>query len=299
MLSYQHGFHAGNAADVVKHVVLVSALQALTAKPKPLCYLDTHAGAGCYDLTSGQARKRREYRDGIARVVSAGGAPPAIAEYLAAVTGALAWLDSAEPGTPSPAAQSSARGLSITKYPGSPLLAAHCLRRDDRLVAADLSRDELGRLQGVLGGRRHTSIARIDGYHALKAHLPPTERRGLVLIDPPYDRRDEFRQLVRALRFAWQRWPTGVYLAWYPIQARAVVDTLHRGVITGGLSPALAGEVVWDPSPPTGRMQGCGMLVLNPPWQLETWLEPAFAWLCERLAQRAEASYRVHWLAPR
>ena len=256
-MNYRHLFHAGSFADVFKHAALVLVLDRLLAKEKPFVVIDSHAGAGLYDLWAPEAGRGGEWRTGIQRLMAASDPPAEVRAYLSLVQqinpdGALRW------------------------YPGSPLLAALRLRRQDRLAAIERHPDEAAGLRTALSGKSagRIEIREGDGYAALKALLPPTPRRGVVVIDPPYESPDEGEHLVRALKAAWRRWPTGHYLVWYPTKDPELVAALHRAaaelteakldegepLVAELHLPSLGGE---------GRLSGCGLLLLNPPWQIE------------------------------
>ena len=206
MLSYRHLFHAGNFSDVFKHALLTRLLIAVASKEKPFCYLDTHAGIGRYDLMHPWARKAREYENGIGRIWRATDAPPALQPYLDAVR-------ELNPD----------RALKL--YPGSPLVARRFLRPEDRMVLVELNKVDHAELASEFAREKHVAVRLMDAYEALKAYLPPPERRGLVLIDSSFDRAHEFHRIVVALKEAHARWSTGIYAVWYPImEVRAMRD---------------------------------------------------------------------------
>jgi 23S rRNA (adenine2030-N6)-methyltransferase len=241
-MNYRHAFHAGNFADCMKHALLVWLLRALARKPAAFAVLDTHAGAGAYDLSAGPSARTGEWRGGIGRLLDD---PPAVlADYLDLV-----------------------RGLGL--YPGSPALIRACLRPGDRLAACELHPEEAATLRRRFAGDRAVGVHQRDGWEALGALLPPAERRGLVLIDPPYEAPDEFSRLLSGLRTAQARFAPGVIAAWYPIKHRAPVRALHESVRAAGLRDAVACELLLRPPLDPTRLNGCGLLVLNPPYQLE------------------------------
>ena len=208
-MNYRHGYHAGNFADVLKHLALCELLRLLTAKDKKLFVLDTHAGAGGYDLGGELARRTGEAEAGIARLLAAprAGMPAAVARYLAAV--------SAYDRKFGPA------GGALRRYPGSPRLVRAACAPGDRFVACELHPQEALALRREFAGDRAVEVRQADGYKALKALLPPVERRGLMLIDPPFEAADEFERLLRALRQGVRRFATGCYAVWYPIKDEA------------------------------------------------------------------------------
>ncbi len=223
-MNYRHAYHAGNFADVLKHVVLVMLVEHLKKKPAPFFYLDTHAGRGLYDLSEAQAQRSGEYRGGIGRVLAAPAAslPPEVAAYAALVRASAGKGHSA-----------------ITAYPGSPLIVAKLRRTEDRLVLAEAHPKEALALHGVLGRARRVSVIEGDGYAALKAQLPPREHRGLVLIDPPYESDAEFARVLASLELGRERWPTGTYCVWYPLTDRAGPLRFRRDLEDSGLRKVL------------------------------------------------------------
>jgi 23S rRNA (adenine2030-N6)-methyltransferase len=275
-MNYRHGFHAGGFADVVKHAILTLILGHLRQKETPFCVLDTHAGAGRYDLAGEQATRTGEARDGVLRLTAANAGPAELAPYLAA-------LRTFNPGWPI-----------LRSYPGSPLIARTMLRPQDRLVAVELHPEEARALKHEFHGDRQVAVHEADAYTALKAHLPPKERRGLVLIDPPFEQPDEFRRLGRALPEALRRFPTGIYTLWYPIKAVASVAQF-RAEIAGVGRPALAAELYRFPPDDPDRLNGSGLIVINPPWKLDQALDRLLPELAARLG--AEGGTKLLQLA--
>lgn len=280
MFGYRHSFHAGNFADAVKHSILTALLSAMKRKDKPLFVLDTHAGTGRYDLHGHEAQKTAEYHDGIQRLLEQPGqAPTAISTYLDVVgslnpEGGLRW------------------------YPGSPRLTRALLRTNDRLVVTELNRPDYARLKQEFEGDRQVAVHRLDAYQGLKAFLPPAERRGLVLIDPPYERKDEYERVVTGLETAYARWPTGVYALWYPILDPGPVRRFHAAIRETGIRKILLTELSVRTPERRDRLNGTGMLIVNPPWQLDEAIRAIQAWLLERLMQETSASTRTEWLVP-
>jgi 23S rRNA (adenine2030-N6)-methyltransferase len=241
-MNYRHAYHAGNFADVVKHALLVWLLRAMARKEKPFLVMDTHAGIGMYDLESDAAARTGEAFSGIFRLLGAGDA--ALADYL----GLVARL-----------------GL----YPGSPEFSRALLRPGDRLVCCELHPDDFGLLRRRYGRAGNVSVHLRDGYEAMAALLPPPERRGLVLVDPPYESPGEFLHLVAALRAAHARFTTGVFVAWYPIKGRAPVRAFYDALRACGVRDIVAVEFLLREPVDAARLNGCGLLVINPPWQFE------------------------------
>ena len=269
-MNYRHVFHAGNFADVLKHTVLLELLRLLTAKDKKLFVLDTHAGAGGYDLGGQDAARTGEAALGLARAVEAAkaGAPPAVARYLAAVSA----YDR----------KFAARG----HYPGSPRLIRASLRPGDRFVACELHPAESQALKREFAGDKAIEVRVADGYKAMKASLPPPERRALVLVDPPFEAVDEFERLQRALRHGLRRFATGCYAVWYPIKDTQAVEAF-MAAFAGGKSLRL--ELSVPPSAP-GKLGDCGMLVINPPWKFEEAMRAALPWIAAALEGRSRIS---------
>lgn len=277
-MNYRHIFHAGNFADVFKHVVLVRLLQALHRKDTPFCYLDTHAGRGLYDLTSVSANRSGEFRDGITRLWDGADWTGRFADYLDVVRAI------------NPAGQ-------LAAYPGSPLIARQFLRPQDRMVLCEQQPEEAGSLKAEFPGDQQVAVHVQDGYQGLKAFLPPKERRGLVLIDPPYESADEFERAGRELIAAWQRWDTGLFALWYPIKETAAVDRLHRRLVASGMRKLLA--LSFRVAAPTGtaRLSHCGLVLVNTPWKLDTELSDDLPILAKGLAQGPQAAAEIRWLS--
>ncbi len=287
-MNYRHQYHAGNFADVMKHVLLVRLMRALQKKEKGFLYLDTHAGRGSYDLevaAAGDTHERRpEWPEGVGRLwsLAADAVPPALGEYLALVRDF----------------DRDAGNLTATPrfYPGSPWLARRLARLVDRLALCEKHPAECAALQAELGGRAAVSVHEMNGYVALRAMLPPPERRALVLIDPPFEAQDEFAQIAAALREGLQRFPTGVFAVWYPLTGRARVDDFFAAVRALNPPPTLAAELTIADERSDIKLKGCGLLVINPPWQFEQEAAPALAFLGEALAQAPGGSGRIDWV---
>jgi 23S rRNA (adenine2030-N6)-methyltransferase len=273
-MNYRHAFHAGNFADVIKHPVLCELLRLLTAKDKKLFVLDTHAGAGGYDLGGALAVRTREAEAGVARlmVTSRAGMPAAVARYLAAVTAYDRKFGATTGG--------------VRHYPGSPRLIRSALRPGDRFVACELHADEFQSLKREFAGDRAIEVREEDGYKALKSLLPPAERRGLVLIDPPFEAADEFDRLLRAVRQGLRRFATGCYAIWYPIKDEAAVETFLQ--VMAGLK-YLRLELRVPPLVP-GKLAACGMVVINPPWKFEEAMRETLPWLATALGGQASVT---------
>ena len=278
-MNYRHAFHAGNFADVLKHLVLTRILVYQTTKATPLRYIDTHAGLGWYDLAGNEATRTGEWRNGIGRLVQSNPSPPVrdlIAPYLD-VVGALG-------GDGCPAA-----------YPGSPGIAQHLLRPTDRLLLCEKHPDDAAALRIAMGTDKRCRIIAEDGYATLNAALPPPERRGLVLIDPPFEDKDEFAALAVAIDRALRKWATGTYVIWYPLKtgsgAAAFLRELQARATGEMLHVALARDP--DSTKPTA-LHGCGLAIINPPFVLADELTPIVSHLVGCLEDEPQRAWRSH-----
>jgi 23S rRNA (adenine2030-N6)-methyltransferase len=275
VVNYRHAFHAGNFADVHKHVVLLALLERLKQKPKPLFYLDTHAGRGGYDLRAEDAMRGGEWREGIARLAGRPVRSADLARYLQATHAANA--------VP-------------TWYPGSPLVALDALRDGDRAVLIEQQEAEAQLLKRTTLGRHSVAVVCGDGYAALKSYLPPRENRGLVLIDPPYEADTEFADAQRALHLGLSRWPNGVFALWYPIKAGAQAQRLNAALRASGLRKLLRLELTVQPADSPIGLNGSGLVIANPPWKFDGEMREALAEAHEALAQDGKGGSTVEWL---
>lgn len=286
-MNYRHAFHAGNFGDVLKHVLLLELLAALHRKPSPLHLIDSHAGIGRYDLASDEAQRGGEFRFGVQAVL----ADPAAARLLPRYVAALRELN--------PGLQENGSGLQV--YPGSPWLLARSLRgAEDRLTLCELHPEDaetLGHNLAIDFGRdARIALHHRNGFEALKALTPPTPRRGLALIDPAYEAKDEFAQVARAVLAAQRRWPTGQLAVWYPIKEQKAVDTWKAGLAADLGAETLAVELTVRPAREARQMNGNGLLLVNPPWQISETLSPMLDFLQARLAREAGAGTRIETL---
>ncbi|HEY7998259.1 MAG TPA: 23S rRNA (adenine(2030)-N(6))-methyltransferase RlmJ [Pseudolabrys sp.] len=280
-MNYRHAFHAGSFADVFKHAVLCRILHYLRGKPAAFRVIDTHAGAGLYDLTSSEASRGGEWRDGIKRLLATQLAAP-LAALLAPfleVVGALNERDR------------------LTTYPGSPALARAWLRPQDRLIACELEPKACVTLAGHLRGDTRIKTIEIDGWAALTAYLPPPERRGLVLVDPPFEDDGDFHRLSHGLALAHRKWATGVYALWYPIKDRGEPDALAKRLRRLGPAKILRAELNVAPLSDPARLNGCGLILVNPPWTLENELSVLLPGLAGILGRDGKGGFRLDWLA--
>jgi 23S rRNA (adenine2030-N6)-methyltransferase len=280
-MNYQHAFHAGNFADVHKHVVLTRILTHLRAKPAAFRVIDTHAGAGRYDLLAEEPSRGGEWRTGIERVWEAENGKLAaevrdlLGPYLEAV-----------------AAQNPDGGLRT--YPGSPLIAKHLIRAQDRLIACELEPRSAAALKSVLRGDRRAKALAIDGWTAMGAYVPPKERRGIILTDPPFEDAGDFMRLPGALATAHRKWPTGIYMLWYPIKGREASEGLARRLQRLAIPKVLRSEIMLGPPRGDAGLVGSGVIVVNPPFTLEADLRALLPALGRILAP--QGTNRVDWL---
>jgi 23S rRNA (adenine2030-N6)-methyltransferase len=270
-MNYRHAFHAGSFADVFKHAILTRVLVHLRAKTAPFRVIDIHAGAGLYDLASEESGRTGEWHDGIGRVFDAV-LPVAAGELLAPY---LAVVRSFNPDG------------ALRHYPGSPLIVGRLLRPQDRLVACELEPAAATALAHRLRAIPQAKAVEIDGWVALNAYVPPNERRGLVVLDPPYEKPDDFVRLAAGLVAAFRKWPTGIYMAWYPIKGRDGPDALARALRRGRIEKALRLEMMVAPPDADGRLAGSGLVVVNPPWRLQSEAEIMLGALSDLLARGA------------
>ena len=280
-MNYRHAYHAGNFADVVKHVVLTRLLDYLKQKDKAFRVIDTHAGIGRYDLSSVEAQKTGEWQGGIGRLIDA--------SFAAPVTALLApYLETVRSLNPEGG---------IQKYPGSPMIARHLLRKQDRLSAIELHPKDVAKLRTLFAGDFQTRVIELDGWLALGAHLPPKEKRGLVLIDPPFEEAGEFERLVDGLIRAHKRWPGGIYALWYPIKDRKAIIAFRKALKQSGIPKLLDIEFEIRPASSQPSLDGSGLLVVNPPFTLEGELRTLLPALHRLLAVGRPAHWSLEWLA--
>jgi 23S rRNA (adenine2030-N6)-methyltransferase len=280
-MNYRHAFHAGNFADVLKHAVLCRVLVHLREKPTAFRVIDTHGGSGVYNLAGAEATRGGEWREGIGRLRAArlgGEAAALLAPYLDTVA-------ACNPGA------------ALTRYPGSAALAQSWLRPQDRLVACELEPRAAAALAKTLAGDARCKMLHLDGWIALRAQVPPRERRGVVIVDPPFEQPDEFARLRDGIATAYRKWATGIFLAWYPVKERRGPDALAKGLQRLGLARLLRLELTVGGSAAPSRLGSCGLIVANPPWTLERDLTILLPALAKCLSPRGGGSFRLDWLA--
>jgi 23S rRNA (adenine2030-N6)-methyltransferase len=284
-MNYRHAFHAGNFADVIKHVVLTRILTYLQEKPAAFRVIDSHAGAGLYDLSGTEAQRTGEWLTGIARLMQARLSEttvPLVAPYLDIV-------------------RSFNQPRELKTYPGSPLIARALLRPQDSLVACELEPKARKTLIGALRRDTQARVVDLDGWTALPAFVPPKERRGLVLIDPPFEAKDEFERMAAGFNATFAKWPTGIYLMWYPVKSRRATDTLAREVAAtldaaGHAGKCLRLEFSVAPQQADAGLTSAGLLIVNPPWTLNAELKAILPELEKPLGQGGAGRFRLETL---
>ena len=280
-MNYRHAFHAGSFADVFKHAVLCRILHYLRGKPAAFRVIDTHAGAGLYDLTGAEASRGGEWHDGIERLLAARLAEPVatlLAPYLE-VIGAL-----------------NERGR-LKTYPGSPAIARAWLRPQDRLIACELEPKAAATLGRHLRGDNRIKTLAIDGWTALSAYVPPPERRGLVLVDPPFEEDSDFHRLSHGLAGAHRKWATGIFALWYPIKDRGEPDALAKRLRRLGIGKTLRAELNVAPLSDPTRLNGSGLILVNPPWTLYGELSVLLPALAGILGRQDQGGFKLDWLS--
>jgi len=277
-MNYKHIYHAGNFADVAKHIALLYCLQALCRKDSPFFVLDTHAGRGYYDLQAAEAAKSGEAERGVQRLIVNASRAASLRDYFGAIH--------ARPGK------------RLARYPGSPALIAQCLRPQDRALFVELMPAEARVIDREIesAGRIFTQID--DGYAALKAQLPPPERRGLVLIDPPYESLDELKAMLQAFVDAHRRWPTGIFLMWYPIRSATQRTLVHARFEALGIPKMLCADLAIHPDDAGVGLAGSGVMIVNPPYGADQHLRDAYASIHEGLAVPGAGYVEVARLTP-
>jgi 23S rRNA (adenine2030-N6)-methyltransferase len=277
-MNYRHIYHAGNFADVAKHVGLVYCLSALQRKDSPCFVLDTHAGRGYYDLQAPEAQKSGEAGRGVQRLIESSLGEPALADYFAAIR--------------------ARRGKRLPRYPGSPALIAASLRAQDRALFVELMPAEARAAEREIESRGRVRTEIGDGYAALKAFLPPDERRGLVLIDPPYESLDELKLMLRAFAEAYRRWPGGIFLMWYPIRSAAQRSMVHARFEALNVPKILFADLAIHPDDAGIGLAGSGLMIVNPPYGADEYLNSAYAAIHRGIATPGAGYVEVARLTP-
>lgn len=279
MLSYRHSFHAGNHADVLKHTVQSLIITALKEKEKPFLYLDTHAGAGRYLLSGEHAEKTSEYLEGIARLWQQDDLPAELEPYMTAV-------------------RHFNRSGQLRYYPGSPLIARQLLREQDRLHLSELHPSDFPLLRAEFQKDERARVVRENGYQQLKSQLPPASRRGLILIDPPYELKSDYQDVVKGIQEGYKRFATGTYALWYPVVLRQNIKRLVHALEESGIRRILQIELAVRPDSDQRGMTASGMIVINPPWKLEGQMRSVLPWLHQVLVPEGTGHTSVNWIVP-
>lgn len=281
-MNYKHIYHAGNFADVAKHIILMTLIESFKRKDAPFFYMDTHSGSGHYDLFSATAGKTKEFELGIEKIIQAERPPRLVKQYIKCVHEINNKL-------------TNSTYASLRYYPGSPLIARHMLRAHDRLVACELHPDEYQALRATFGGDKQVAVHHTDGFLGLKAFLPPREKRGLILIDPPYEDPDEFTRIAHSLPTALKRFATGVYAIWYPIKERVQVERFYRAMKESIDQPIFVVELTIYPDLPN-HLNGCGLAIINPPWQFDHAIDEVLPWLWNALSINNQGAFHAYSL---
>lgn len=280
MLSYRHSFHAGNHADVLKHIVLMLILDNLKQKEKGFYYLDTHAGVGLYRLLSAEAQKNAEFETGIGKLWNQKDLPEIVEQYVKIIKK----LNHNKP--------------QLREYAGSPYIATTLLREQDRALLMELHPADYPLLRQNFRQFKNVTAKRDDGFHQLKATLPPKERRGLVLMDPPYELKEDYHRVIEALVEGYKRFATGTYAIWYPVVRRSYIKKMVKELEATGIRKILQIELAVRPDSDQKGMTASGMIVVNPNWQLESQMKQILPYLNKTLTPEGTGSWSVHWITP-
>jgi 23S rRNA (adenine2030-N6)-methyltransferase len=278
-MNYRHAYHAGNFADVFKHAMLARILVHLTAKDTPFRYMDTHAGVGLYDLEREESRKTNEADLGLRKFLATP-RTPALEDLFKPYLDVLKAFNA----------------LEGKHYPGSPMVASHLLRRTDRLSLAELHPDDARMMQRRFSNDRRATTGAIDGWAAMKAWLPPAERRGVILVDPPFEEANELERMVDALAEAHRKWATGMIVLWYPVKAHRDADLFAANVQALGIPKTLRLEVLVDAGGDPRKLNGSGLIVVNPPWKLKKDAEMMLPFLANALSAGNHTAWSAQWL---
>ena len=281
-MNYNHEFHAGNFADVFKHAVLCRVLHYLRGKPAAFRVIDTHAGAGVYDLTGEKSTRGGEWQAGIGKLMAAQ-TSEAVAKLLSPYLEVVRALNERD---------------QLRVYPGSPALARAWLRPQDRLLACEFEPKTAAALRRNLRGDVRIKTLAVDGWTALNAYVPPKERRGLVLVDPPFEAKNDFSRLASGLAAAHRKWATGVYVLWYPIKGRGEADAFAKRLRRLAINQILRAEMLVAPLSNPSRLNGAGLVIVNPPWTLENELCVLLPALASILGE-SSGQFKLDWLASR
>ncbi len=274
MLSYRHSFHAGNYADVLKHSVLIHILEHLKKKQKAFCYVDTHAGAGLYSLSSEHAEKTQEFSQGIGALWYAKNLPLNIDAYIQVI-------------------KEFNSQTALDFYPGSPLIARHLMRKQDRLFLYELHNTDIKLLETAIQHDKRVQVHHDDGFKYCLGLMPPAQRRGLVLIDPSYEIKADYEQSVATIIQLYKRFATGTYALWYPVVERSRINEIEKTIQASDLKNVQLFELAQQHDSQTYGMTASGMIVINPPWTLQSEMQQALPYLAEHLGRVGQGSYRI------
>jgi 23S rRNA (adenine2030-N6)-methyltransferase len=280
MLSYRHAFHAGNFADVLKHSVLIQVLDYMTRKEKGFTYIDSHAGAGMYQLSADYAQKTGEYKNGIAKLFNALDLPEALVPYVDLIKNIN---------------QQETCDQQLKVYPGSPGIAKQILRRQDSAHLFDLHPTDINLLQEYCQRWKKSFVKQVDGYQGVLSLLPPPSRRGVVLIDPPYELKEDYQKAVKTIVSAYQKFATGTYILWYPVVKRPLVDTMQQDFTNSSVKNVLQVEFCLTADSEEYGMTGTGLFIVNPPWQLAAQLQDILPYLKNTLGAK-QSSFNLKQL---
>lgn len=281
-MNYRHVYHAGNFCDVIKHVTLIALLVSFQKKETPYCYIDTHAGSGLYDLFSTETSKTKEYLNGVEKIIQQDHPPTIVKYYLSCLHEINSRMSHQHYG-------------SMQYYPGSPSIARHFARGKDRVVCCELQQDEYQKLKQLFLNDKQVAVHHVDGYHGLKAFLPPAEKRGIVLIDPPYEQLSEFEALTRSLPIALKRFMNGTYAIWYPIKEKKQTDRFQQAIRAAVDQPILAVDLTIYPDL-ANHLNGCGLLIVNPPFQLLETMQQLLPWIWKALTINDQGAFQATML---
>jgi len=279
MLSYRHSFHAGNFADVLKHSVQTLIIQALKQKPKPFVYFDTHAGAGRYDLTTEMGQKKSEYKQGIEKIWKLEDIPELLTPYINIIK------------------QLNPNGK-LTNYPGSPLIADMLMHRNNRLELSELHPADFTWLKQIFKEAKNINIKQQDGYKFLKSKLPPIQRRALILIDPPYELKTEYDDVINNIKQAHKLFATGIYAIWYPMVSRINTEQFCNQFKHSGIKNILRIEMCVESHSEEYGMTGTGMIIINPPWKLAQQMKDLMPYFLKHLKKDEKHNYILEWITP-
>ncbi|MFI0488580.1 MAG: 23S rRNA (adenine(2030)-N(6))-methyltransferase RlmJ [Yersinia sp. (in: enterobacteria)] len=279
MLSYRHSFHAGNHADVLKHTVQSLIIASLKEKEKPFLYLDTHAGAGRYQLSGEHAERTGEYLEGIGKLWQRDDLPDDLSPYMSVIN----YVNRSE---------------KLRYYPGSPLIARHLLREYDKIHLTELHSSDYPLLRNEFAKDERAKVQRADGYQQVKSQLPPPSRRGFILIDPSYEMKTDYQEVVKGIQEGYKRFATGTYALWYPVVLRQQVKRLLRDLEASGIRRILQIELAVRPDSDQQGMTASGMIVINPPWKLEQQMNTLLPWLHKALVPSGQGHTLMKWVVP-